>query len=916
MKLVRKPLRALAFVSIAAATIRCSDSTAPRPIDNSIGAIVSGLFAPHPGAAAAQRSTSSSTGFAYVSLPPSSVPAGITATVTNRATGVVVTTTMLNGGFDPVAIGASVGDTLDVDITTSSPDTVAHARLVVAARRSPRVVRTNPPSGGHDVPLNAAIVVVFSEPLDPTTVTTGSVQLWRDTTPVAGVVRLADSSQLRVEFVPAQLLVAQTAYRLVVTDAIRDLNGVALDSTLSASFTTGVVVQAAAKLAFAVQPSDATANIPISPAVVVAIQDSSGNTVTSARSAVTVALAANPGAGSLWGTTTVDAVNGLATFSLAVNAPATGYTLQASSSGLASVISSSFAITPPAPTKLTFVTQPVTAVAGDTLRPVQVAIQDASGNTLPSLTNPVTLALGGNSSATLSGTTTASAVNGVATFDNLSVDKPGTGYTLTASSGALTRATSAAFDIGSTLPAQLGFVVQPSSSAAGAKINPAVAVAIQNVSGNTLRSVTSPVTITLGTNSTSGTLSGSTTVNAVNGVATFSDLSIDKLGTGYTLTASSGSLTSATSVPFDIVQGLVFASVSAAHAGGHSCGVTTGGAAYCWGDNQDGELGNGTTSSWDKPALVPGAVAGGLHFAAVSAAAGYTCGLTTDAAAYCWGFSTTVPTAVGGGHTFAMVSSGENNTCGLTTTGAAYCWGDNSWGQLGDGTENSSGVPVAVAGGLTFAFISAGQQTTCGVTTAGAAYCWGQNLIGELGIGTVIGPEQCPGDYPTDPKIACSHVPVAVGGGLTFRSVSVGYRAVCGVTTAGAAYCWGSNYWGELGTGSAQRPQASLTPTPVAGGLTFSALDADGDAACGVASTGTVYCWGRNYYGALGDGTTTDRQGPVPVVGNLTFASISTDGNHSCGLTTRGVAYCWGLEALGNGTTTSSLVPVKVALQP
>jgi alpha-tubulin suppressor-like RCC1 family protein len=288
---------------------------------------------------------------------------------------------------------------------------------------------------------------------------------------------------------------------------------------------------------------------------------------------------------------------------------------------------------------------------------------------------------------------------------------------------------------------------------------------------------------------------------------------------------------------------------------------------------------------------------------------------------------------VAGGLTFVSISAGGTSRCGLTKTGAGYCWGDNDWGQLGNGTDTATSVPVAVAAGLTFASISVGEQTACGVTTEGAAYCWGQNLVGELGIGTLNGPEQCAGDYPTDPTIPCSHVPVRVAGGMTFRLVKVSYRTVCGLTTSGRAYCWGANNAGMLGVGvfqgpdycppNAQRGSPCVpSPVPVVGDLSFVALDVGGSTACGVVSTGAAFCWGQNASGALGDGTQTSSASPALVAGGLTFASISTNGVWSCGVTTGHEAYCWGAVygsltgALGNGTTTGSLVPVKVARQP
>jgi len=341
-----------------------------------------------------------------------------------------------------------------------------------------------------------------------------------------------------------------------------------------------------------------------------------------------------------------------------------------------------------------------------------------------------------------------------------------------------------------------------------------------------------------------------------------------------------------------------------------SCALNVSGQAFCWGRNDVGQLGDGTTTQ----RLVATAVAGGLTFARVSAGGNvfsvHTCGTTASGVAYCWGGNylgqlgdgtTTdrlVPTAIAGGLTFAAVSAGAFHTCGVTTSGAAYCWGNNQHGQLGDGSTTDRLVPTAIAGGLTFAAVSAGAIHTCGVTTSGAAYCWGANDSGQLGDGT------------TTDRL----VPIAIAGGLTFAAVSAGFQA-CGVTTSGAAYCWGDNSLGELGDGTTT---ARSVPTPVAGGLTFTAVSAATFYTCGVTTSGVAYCWGDNYTGQLGDGTTTNQLVPkaITVGPSLTIAMVSANIAHACAATTSGAVYCWGnnfFGELGDGTTTNRLVPTAVA---
>ena len=308
-------------------------------------------------------------------------------------------------------------------------------------------------------------------------------------------------------------------------------------------------------MAFTAQPSSAAAGASISPAVQVSVEDANGNVVTSDNSSVTVAIGTNPGSGTLGGTLTVAAVNGVATFSnLSINKTGTGYTLTATDGSLTGATSGSFNVAAAAASKLAFTTQPSSTAAGASIAPaVKVSVEDANGNVVTSDGSSVTVAIGANpGSGTLGGTATMVAVNGVATFSNLSIDKAGTGYTLTAADDSLTGGTSGSFNVIG-VASKLAFTAQPSSAAVGASIAPAVKVSVEDANGNVVASDGSSVTIAIGTNPGSGTLGGTLTVTAINGVATFSDLSINKAGTGYTLTAADASLTGATSGSFNVV---------------------------------------------------------------------------------------------------------------------------------------------------------------------------------------------------------------------------------------------------------------------------------------------------------------------------------------------------------------------------
>jgi hypothetical protein len=463
-------------------------------------------------------------------------------------------------------------------------------------------------------------------------------------------------------------------------------------------------------------------------------------------------------------------------------------------------------------------------------------------------------------------------------------------------------------------PQKLAFIVQPSSVDSGNPIAPPVRVAVQDSLGATVTAATNTITVALGTNPGGGALSGTLTTAAVGGVASFSDLRVSRSGAGYTLTATSANVTAATSAAFTIrstaaVPPTPFTGIAAAgieDSTGHTCGVAAG-ILYCWGNNASGQLGDGTTTERTSPVKV----AGGTGFAAVSTGGAHSCAITTAGIPYCWGDNTygqlgngsgsptsSTPVRVAGGLTFAAISAGGSHSCGLTSSGVLYCWGYNGDGELGDGTTADRATPVAVYGGTTFASISAGGAHTCALNTAGIAYCWGYDGNGELGDG---------GSFYT-----VWTTPVAVAGGLRFAAISAADFFTCGVTTAGAAYCWGFNIDGELGDGT---NSVSKVPSRVMGGLSLTSISSSGEHTCAITPTGDMYCWGYNCAGQLGFGNLGDLNYPVAVLGGLSFSSVSVGGVHSCGVTKDGIAYCWGNNTggeLGDGTTTGRMTPVRV----
>src|SRR6266699_2531261 len=279
----------------------------------------------------------------------------------------------------------------------------------------------------------------------------------------------------------------------------------------------------------------------ITPAVRLTAQDALDNTATAFVGNVAVAIGTNPGSATLSGTKSMGAVAGVATFGdLSLDKAATGYALTGAATSLTGATSAAFNVSAAAANRLVFTVQPGNAIAGAALTPaVQVTAQDGLGNPVTGFTGTVTVALGNNpGSGTLGGTLSVAAVNGVATFGNLSVNRVGTGYTLTAAGAGVTTASSAGFTVTPGAASQLAFTLQPSTTTSGATITPALEVTALDAQGNTATAFAGNVTVAIVSNPGGGTLSGTTTVAAVSGVATFAGLNINKTGAGYTLIAA------------------------------------------------------------------------------------------------------------------------------------------------------------------------------------------------------------------------------------------------------------------------------------------------------------------------------------------------------------------------------------------
>lgn len=366
--------------------------------------------------------------------------------------------------------------------------------------------------------------------------------------------------------------------------------------------------------------------------------------------------------------------------------------------------------------------------------------------------------------------------------------------------------------------------------------------------------------------------------------------------------------TTGRSTPVD-VNGLASGTIAIATGGYHTCALTVGGGARCWGLNTNGQVGDGTNTNRSTPVNVSGLTSG---VTTVEGGGYHTCARTSAGGVRCWGYnsdgelgdgtttSRSTPVDVSGMTSGAgAVTAGLYHTCAVTGGGAVRCWGENYYGQLGDGTSTYRTTPVGVSGMTSGVnMVTAGGHHTCAVTSGGGVKCWGYSGQGQTGDGS------SPPLTPLDVSGLTSGV----------SAVDTGNYHTCAVTSGGVGRCWGANWNGQLGDGTwTNRP----TPADVSGSMRWVATSAGGYHTCALTDAGGVKCWGYNYYGQLGDGTTSYRTTPTDVRGLTSgVIAISAGGYHTCALTSAGGVKCWGWNhyaQLGDATTTDRSTPANVS---
>ena len=419
-----------------------------------------------------------------------------------------------------------------------------------------------------------------------------------------------------------------------------------------------------------------------------------------------------------------------------------------------------------------------------------------------------------------------------------------------------------------------------------------------------------------------GTATALTFTNGVAATAPDSSngaMTLYKLGSASITVAESGSHGSSA-----LAVNVASAASSVAAGGFHTCALMSYGGVECWGEDNYGQLGNNSTTNSSTPVAV------NIKAIAISSGRYGSCAVASGGTVWCWGSnaygqlgnnSTTdshLPVqvlAVGGtGYltNAVAVTTGAYSSCALLATGAVDCWGRDNYGQLGINSTTDSHFPVQVHGvgnSGTLAgitAISAGDSHVCAVRSTGSVYCWGRNNYGQIG------------DNSTSTRKTPVQVRAISGSGYlaNIKAVSAGRYHTCAVLGSGVVDCWGYNYYGQLGNNSSSRYTSYRRPVQVYGISTATKVSVGEYQSCALLSSGAVDCWGYDNYGQLGNNSTTLQRKPVAVSGISGATQVSAGGQntgssdyaHSCALLSDGTIRCWGYNGygeVGDGTTTT-----------
>lgn len=315
----------------------------------------------------------------------------------------------------------------------------------------------------------------------------------------------------------------------------------------------------------------------------------------------------------------------------------------------------------------------------------------------------------------------------------------------------------------------------------------------------------------------------------------------------------------------------------------------------------------------DDASTEPDAAVGrtGLH---VYAGLDHSCAIR-DGEAYCWGENragqlglghrdpVTKPTRVGQESDWVELCGGEEHSCGLNASGALFCWGKNLHGELGLGDFEPRLLPSRVTA-PGFVRIACGGYNTCAIESNGTLWCWGDNFEGKLGLNDAFGAED-------------GTLPSKVGGGLSFRQVSIGQGSVAGVTREGQLYCWGRNTDSQCGTAEDQGQLRA--PTQVGTDSDYRHVAAGQRYGCAIKVDGRLFCWGTDSTGSLGLGVADETRiaEPMQVGKEADYLDVKVQWFHACARRENGTLLCWGRNAegqLGVGDIVNRNLPERVGI--
>lgn len=576
--------------------------------------------------------------------------------------------------------------------------------------------------------------------------------------------------------------------------------------------------------------------------------------------------------------------------------------------------------------QLAFLSQPSNSQAGAVVNAtLRVEVQDTYGNKISGSTATIAMSIQSNPGAsTLSGTASVSAVAGVATFTNLSLNKVGDDYVLRASSAGLGTVDSDPFDISPGAATRLRFTTEPSANGTvGVALAQQPIVSVVDAHNNVVPSASATITLEPYNNTSTCSSPGYVTtlvvdtnpVATTNGVSAFTGLKYNWIGNLY-LRASATGLTAACSARIALVAGpaITYQFSAETYVGGSSVAVRT----VCSQDlvfkprDQFGNvagvpsartvnlLGNGAGTFYSDATCTTPITSVSFSNGSSNGGGVYFKSSTLESLTLTSQDTHGTPLASGAlAFDVANVSSAslsQTGACAIVA-GRAMCWGSGAYGKLGNYFNPSNGGRPSQVWGMSSgsSAISSGRDTNCGIKS-GRVWCWGGGGNGILGNGATADSSQ-PVEVATLPNGA--------------THIAVGTSHACAIVS-GAAYCWGAGTGGQLGNGANSNSSVPVAVTGLSSGV--SDIDAGNGFTCAVVS-GAAYCWGDDTNGRLGNGASSDSNVPSPVSGlTAGVTQVATGSAHACAVVS-GAVKCWGNGGsgrLGNGATSNQSAPVDV----